>query len=122
MSGRLFKGPGPRNLGRDAGVDGRGTGHAPLGPGEFEIGPRLSRRALRSGSKLNGADPLNSRTRSAYFSHPSGLLSRAENHNVIQTLPPHRSEGSLTDGIQIGTARRDLHDRDARPLGLSPDK
>ncbi len=43
-------------------------------------------------------------------------LSLVEYDHVVQALPTHCSKETLTDGIQVGRARRDLHGFDARPV------
>ncbi len=46
---RQAAGPGPGLLGRDPGVDGRGTGDGPPEPGGSEADPRLPDHPLRKG-------------------------------------------------------------------------
>jgi hypothetical protein len=44
-------------------------------------------------------------------------LALAEDHDVVQTFTVYGAEKSLPDGIEIGRARRDLHNLDLSTLG-----
>ena len=64
----------------------------------------LAESLVRSGSVEVGLDVLPEDT---------AQVSLAKNPDMIETFSAHRSDEALTDGIQIGRARRNVHDLDA---------